>query len=139
MILKRVEDYWNAASPRTMQRVGLRYINRYEFPVDEFNAQTIFRIYPYIPEEIDGRARPFFMRVEHRYAESERLVLTFGETDSGREDTVAVLLDLNHVFLNLESPDPSNLDEKLELAHDRVQGAFEACITDRIRALLDGE
>lgn len=139
LILKRVQDYSKAADTKGIQRLGLRYINRYEFPTSDFDAQALFNVYPCVPKEINGRARPFFMRVEHPYSDSERLVLTFGETDSGRKDVVAVLLDLDHVFLNLEGMELPDLGDKLELAHDRVQGAFETCITDRIRALLGGE
>ena len=137
VIVRRAREYWETAKPKQICRVGLRYINRYEFPTGEFDVRKLFNIYPYVPERINGSASPFLVRVEHPFAEAERLILTFGETDSGRKDTVAVLLDLDHVFFELDADDVGVLEGKLELAHERVQGAFEACITDRIRALLD--
>lgn len=139
LIVKCVQDYWAAAVPKGMSRIGLRYINRYEFPRNQFKVRELFRVYPQVPDEINGSVAPFFMRVEHPYHDSERLLLTFGETDSGKKDLVAVLLDLDHVFLNLGEMVVQGLEEKLEIAHDRVLSAFEACITNPIRTVLEGE
>jgi uncharacterized protein (TIGR04255 family) len=51
-------------------------------------------------------------------------------------DSVAVLLDMDYFMAQPEAVPLQQALDWIETAHLRVQEAFEACITDRLRALF---
>lgn len=137
LILRNAEAYYKVASPKGITRIGLRYINKFELPADGFDLPAILNAYPHVPKEINGCPRPFFMRVEHEYATNQRLILTIGEAEPSETNAIAVLLDLDHVYLNLPDMGIDGLAGRLDTAHERVEDAFESCITEAIRGIME--
>jgi uncharacterized protein (TIGR04255 family) len=121
-----------------VSRFGLRYINRIEIPTDDGNVElsqyfaTVPNIAPDLPQLITG----FFMRLEFDSPVATLAVVLAG-TPPTKPGHVAVLLDLD-MFKIVSSPmDDDELWSTIETLRTEKNRAFEACITDRLRELID--
>jgi uncharacterized protein (TIGR04255 family) len=135
-----LNHYCELANPRACGRLGIRYIDRVIIPGDRPRLEEYFTLYPRIPEEWSGTNGSFLVRVEMRCARpGHRLFVTFGSAPVEQPGTTAFLLDY---YDQTESPEGVALGDVLEevrAAHDHVVDAFEASITERLRALFEPE
>jgi len=138
-VLHRLADYVAIAEPAGIKRVGLRYINRFEFDEVEFDFARLFAASPYLPPGLKDIVGPFFLRVEVPKGETDRLLLTMGTVDPAEESQVAILLDLDHVSLCNLPVEEEVLSAHLDLAHQRVEEAFESCLTAELRERMNRE
>lgn len=136
LIRTRFEDYVMVAHPKRMVRIGLRYINRFDFTVTEFDFASLFAPSTLIPTAVFEGFKPFLLRLEIAQDDQAQLLFTMG-TPAGDAEHVAVVLDLDHVAqINLQ-PDVEALLEHLNRAHDRIESVFESCLTDNLRQRLN--
>lgn len=133
LILAQLSNYLDIAPQQVARQVGLRYINRLEFAAEGFSVVTRFARSGFLPTRLQEAAAPFFLRVEMPQGQQERLVLTMGTIDTDQPDRVAILLDLDHQSSATEGLDVASLREILERAHERIEDAFESCLTDDLR------
>lgn len=136
LITARVGDYVAVAAPKGMQRVGLRYINRFSFAPAEFDFQALFGRSALIPPALFEAAKPFLFRLELDQAPGERLLLTMA-TPPAELETATVILDLDHVSSIGGEASAEGLMAQLNRAHDRIEAVFESCLTDRLRQQLN--
>lgn len=122
-----------------VSRVGLRYINRIEIPIQDGTVDlvqyfTTIPVSPELPQPIKG----FFMRLEFYLPEVDgTLAVVVAGTPTSRKNHIGVLLDLD-VFKVVSSPmSEDELWKTIELLRNAKNQAFEACITDRTRELID--
>jgi uncharacterized protein (TIGR04255 family) len=138
MILQALEKYKEVAKPEGFKRIGLRYINKAEFPNKSFVLSKYFNFYPYIPKELPQRHKNFVSRVEISYKNNRDLLLiTLGSTNPESPDKRAIILDLDYIMNNPEAVQINDCESWLDQAHLSVEKAFESCITDRIRNMLE--
>ncbi len=127
------------AQPRGFRRIGFRYINIVEFNREEIKLEDYFRFYPLIPDTLP-KPSSFSTRVEFPYEEgNERLTLTLASVVPKKPDTISVLLDLEYVMRTPEYVSIENISDWLEKAYERIEDAFELCITDRAREVFEEE
>ncbi len=136
LIHARFEDYLTIAQPKNITRVGLRYINRFDFALNEFDFTALFARSSLIPPMVFDEFKSFLFRLEITQDEQARLLLTMGTPVASAEE-VSVVLDLDHVAQLSLRPDAGILLEYLNQAHDRIEGAFESCLTDNLRERLN--
>ncbi|MEO8218793.1 MAG: TIGR04255 family protein [Acidobacteriota bacterium] len=139
---KRAWDQFRSAlgTSLVVSRVGLRYINKVEIPtqtgevkLDEYFS-TVPTVSPTLPQPIHG----FFMRIELPLPDVDgTLAVVVAGAPSERPEHVGVLLDID-MFKLISSPiDEEELWSTIELLRKAKNSAFEACITDRTRELID--
>lgn len=133
-VIRLLGIYSEVARPNSIARIGVRYINRIMVLDGEVRLEGLFNVYPQLPT--NHQLREFLARNELDYPEDNAvLVLIMGTDTRGQEP--AIMLDLD--FITQGQRVPLNRAEGLiELAHQRVEEMFEACITDRLRQVFGG-
>lgn len=139
LIFEMFETYQRIAHPAGFKRIGLRYINRIEIPEASFNFSDYFNFLPAIPKEIPASDfGSLFMRIELPYLKDNgRLFLTLGTAPDVKPETNVFILDLDF-FTHI--PSELALDGVqgwIETAHQHIETAFEACLTDKLRELFE--
>ena len=133
LITAQLTDYLEIAPEQVVRQVGLRYINRFEFAAEGFSVAKHFGLSDLLPTRLREAVAPFLVRVEMPQGQHERLVVTMGTIETDQPDRVTILLDLDHQFNASEGLDMVAFEEILERAHQRIEDAFESCLTDDLR------
>jgi uncharacterized protein (TIGR04255 family) len=119
-------------------RIGVRFVNRIDIPIlglIELDDYITFQ--PTLPPVLDKGIRHFAMNASVPLGKDNlNLVLNAGSTPSPIIGRQSLILDLD-VSRALDLPgNDTDLWASIESMRDRKNEVFEACITDRTRALL---
>lgn len=134
-ILEAVSLYRELAKPKSIRSVGVRYINRIEIPGLVLEMQKYFGLYAEIPEALGGSHGPFMIRVEIPSKSLEhRMLVTFGTAPPKKSDHSSFALDL---YDKSEAATFETLPEVVDGAHENIERAFEAILTDSTRSLFE--
>ena len=134
-IEEALQTYHDLASPTTVTRIGVRYINRVLVPAEVDNLGDYFNVTPQLPADLDATMHTFLSRSESRYDDQIGLTVTFAKLESEPGQS-SFILDLD-VWTDTEVATESAL-RKITRLRDREREAFEQSITDRARSLFDG-
>lgn len=138
LIGERLTDYVAVAKPKGLARIGLRYINRFNFAPGEFEFARYFARAKFIPPALFEAAGQFLFRLELAQTEQERLLVTMSSIPI-EPPQASIVLDLDHVSIGSRSPDVAVILAHLDTAHDRIEAVFEDCLTDDLRRTLGRE
>jgi len=131
--------YLQVAKPTGLRRIGLRYINKIEIPVEPVSFEEFFNFYPHTGS-IKSEITEFVLGVVSPFEEDrDALRLQLNSAEPGEAGHLAALLDLDYFVAR---PQAVTLDEAMawvDSAHDRVQATFEACLTERLRDTFEPE
>ncbi len=137
-ILECLRAYIEAARPSKIDRMTLRYIDRLS-P----DGQGDFRLgdwveagSTYVPRFLVDSSTTATSRVQKSVGGGTEVVSVVLQADD--EGRPFVVLD-TELVTNDVSLDPEVVGERLDVLHRRVTEVFEACITDKTRALLKPE
>ena len=137
LIQGQFENYRTIAQPVGFKRIGLRYINKIVFPTPEIETTDYLHYYPRVPDTLKQEHGPFRMRMFHVYDEErDMLNLQIGHSQPV-DGHLAIALDLDYHLVKAERVELARGMEWVETAHERIEAMFEACITDRTRALFE--
>jgi uncharacterized protein (TIGR04255 family) len=134
LIRKGLDAYRKVADPKGFQRIGLRYINRMDFPESRIELEQFFEFYPFVGQQLPQDFGPFIIGVQIPFEDGRdilRLQMTSGVPD--KPDAVSVVLDLEYF---LGRPGQVTFDNEfrwLEQAHGRVEATFEGCVKETLR------
>jgi len=132
--------YLGIASPQSVNRVAVRYINRIEFPpVEGRRVRDYLKIYPEVPDSLPTRLAGILMRLELLPPElpGSTLVITLGRTEPTVTGNLALLLDIDLALgVDMHCNDPA-VWEAVQDLHLRENDFFESCISDFSRELFD--
>jgi uncharacterized protein (TIGR04255 family) len=136
-ILNVLTTYRSIAESSIVERIGLRYINRFAFPRQDFSIGKWFAPTPYLPGAMLDVGTPYFVRLEFPFATDRRIILTTGTLDEQKSDTntQAILLDIDCVTLS-PSESEQTVEQLLEDGHMAVEQIFESFLTTELRILL---
>jgi len=137
----RIEVAWKALQEvvdiKGLERIGLRYINRIEFPHQAVELEEYFDFYPFIGKRLPQEMASFVMVVEFPYvADRDRCRVQLATT-SGVEAKTAVILDIDYFLARPRAVDISSGLNWVEEAHSHAEEIFEGCIKDRLRAMFE--
>lgn len=138
MIDRALDVYRQVANPQAISRIGLRYINRLEFPgLQSVDIERFLLAAPAVPSAVPQTFSSWLQRVEIPFMEANGLLILHSSSvrDEGQQN-VAFLLDLDFITLQAELVKLDSAMVWVEQAHDEVEKTFEACITDEARRLL---
>jgi len=138
LIERQFRIYSNIANPKGYRRIGLRYINQVVLPTLRIEMTDYFNYYPHLPETVEQLHGPFAMRVLHLYENGrDTLNLQMAHSSAPSTENLAIALDLDYSVSQAGEIELSKGIEWVDQAHERIEQMFEACITDRTRALLE--
>lgn len=132
-VKKYFDIYIKMLSEIKIRNMKLQYINKFEKNSFSSDYSNYFKIMPKVP--IDKKVNKFLIKNELNYSElNSNLYLTVGNPLS---DLNFIVLDLN--FMTLNQRNIEKYGDWLDKAHMSIESAFESCITDETRKILNKE
>ena len=132
------EIYLTAVPMSRITRVGVRYINKLDFPPGELQFHDYLNTYPQVSGKAPDLVNGFFMRLELPQRDIDSFAVFILASAPSESGNVSMVLDID-VFKQADQVkqliDPW---ADLELLRDRKNEYFESVITDKTR-LLFGE
>lgn len=129
--------YRNVAQPEGLERIGLRYINRLDIPDTNVELEDYFQFYPHIGTELPQNFGSFIVGGQFIFGDTDALKVQMASAQPERPSHMGVVLDLDYSTLAANDIKLENAHEWLQVAHDRLEQAFEACLTDKLRAIFE--
>ena len=137
LIFDTLNTYRGISNPKGIERIGLRYINLFEFDKGSVELKDYFNYFPSIPPELPQDLEAFIHHIEIPHNEGgNNLILVLKRIISKNPKLISLLLELNFFMIIPNSISFEQVSEWLENAHNQVEKAFEACITDKSRSLF---
>src|SRR3989344_6831786 len=137
MIKLVYSSYIQSFSPTKVLRIGLRYVNEIILSSENFVIQDYFNInasFPFFPKE--KQKSIFLGSVFEQEGERDAIKIQFTEKQMKKTSEKAFVLDFDYFLAT--PPILSNRVEKwVEEAHNKIEGAFNGIISDKIKLLLD--
>lgn len=131
--------YRDVAQPQGLARIGLRYINKIDIPVPRVNLEDYFQFYPHLGPELPQDISSFIAGVQFIYDGRDVLRVQMVSVRPDRPDCISTILDLEYSLLPSQQIELDGVPEWLQVAHDRIEMAFEACLTDKLRVIFEEE
>jgi len=138
MIGQSLDVYKRVADPKSITRVGLRYINRLEMPADQMiKIERFLLAVPTVPYNVPQDFTSWWQRVEIPFVRANGLlIIQSGSLLEEGQANVTFLLDLDFVTLQADLVALDGTLEWVDRAHDEIEATFEACLTDETRRLI---
>lgn len=140
MIDKIFKIYKKVVSPKGLEKVRLRYINKISTHKKEIKIEEYFNLYPKMPENFASNRSGFITRIERPYKDSrDHLLITMGLSPPEKPSEISIILDLDYI---MDQPDVISINDYkkwLEEAHSTIEETFESCITKKTRNLFKEE
>lgn len=137
-IEEAVRIYNDLASPSSVARIGVRYINHVRVFADVDNLGEYFNVTPQLSPDLGASMHTFLSRSESRYDDGVGLTVTFARLESKPGES-SFVLDLDvwaeaDIVADIETTLPVITDLR-----NRERIAFEQSITDKARSLFNGD
>lgn len=118
----------------SLQRIGLRYINRVEIPHPLVDLEQYFSFRPYIGPELPEDFGNFVVGCIFVFAEGrDACRAQLRDAVPEDPDSSAFILDLDYYLARPQAVPTNEALSWVEDAHSHVEQVFEGCITDRLR------
>lgn len=138
LIEKSFEAYSSIVKPKSISRIGLRYINKFQFTEKVFDLEDYFNFYPYIVSTKLQTYLDFICGIVVPFDEAkDGLRIQTGREQLEEDQGVNVILDLDYFRSQNIQATFKRSSNWLKKAHDRIEEAFEGCITDSTRERID--
>jgi uncharacterized protein (TIGR04255 family) len=126
--------YQKATLPQHINRIAVRFINRFDFPGTSIELSDYLNVFPQLPER--NLMKGFSMQAILNQAEiNSTLIITQALVPSNKPDTVSILLDFDLFNEELRLPE-DDFWLYLEQLRIRKNQIFENSITEKTRELI---
>jgi uncharacterized protein (TIGR04255 family) len=133
---------WNKyraiATPTSITRIALRYVNRLDIPLPVQDFSTYLRTAPQLSSDLPQGLSGYFMQLQLPMPDLQGACVinqTIIEPPA-KPDTVAVVLDIDVFRTSGVATDETQLWEQLEQLRHEKNRVFESCITNEARGLF---
>ncbi|MDQ2809093.1 MAG: TIGR04255 family protein [Chloroflexota bacterium] len=134
MIENALAVYREVAQPKSVQRIGLRYINRIELGSPAVRLEDYFEFRPFLGDGLPQHYTEFYVAVQTPNEDQrDRLKMQLTNTANLPPGGPAFALDLEYFLANPGTVDLEGAMAWVELAHRYVEEAFEASTTPQLR------
>jgi uncharacterized protein (TIGR04255 family) len=129
--------YRDRVHPVSIDRLAVRYINRFDLPEAVVDLKRYFRTSPEVSPELPQALSGFFMQLRIEDEPGLEALISQAVVPPPREGTASVVLDID-LFARKDIPqDEEGLWKFFERLRSEKNRIFEACITDDARRLFD--
>jgi uncharacterized protein (TIGR04255 family) len=128
-------EYARVAKPRRINRVALRYINRFDFPDKFVELTRYFRTGPQIAPELPQTMGLFFFQVFLPLPELASTVSITQAAVNPESENASILLDID-LYRTENLPNEPGIWPLFETMRAEKNRVFEACITDAARDMI---
>ncbi|OCQ92495.1 TIGR04255 family protein [Nostoc sp. MBR 210] len=130
--------YQSLTNPAAITRLAVRYINRLDIPLPVSDLNNYLRTFPEVSSDLPQGLSGYFMQLQIPQEKlATMLVLNQALVPPPTPNFISILLDLD-LFLERDIPQNEiELWEIVEQMHEQKNKAFEACITEHTRELIN--
>ncbi len=134
LIQDSFKAYREVASPKSIHRIGLRYINTIELTGSSIALEDYFEFRPYVGPDLPRTIGPFMMSVQLTFENSRDVLNLQLVSQAGvSSDIATIILDLDYFLVKSGEVELDEAFEWIETAHTHIEDIFEACITEQLR------
>lgn len=127
-------------NPEAINRVGLRYINRFTIETSEDRLGEWLQANYYIPESVLNSKPGFFLREQVRLDIENVLIITLGDTKTDlNKGYGAVVFDIDRIVEKDMPLEQTVFQEVLEQLHADVWNVFSSSKGEKLESLLRGK
>ncbi|KYC41611.1 hypothetical protein WA1_16310 [Scytonema hofmannii PCC 7110] len=130
--------YQSLTHPQAIARLALRYINRLDIPLPVGDIKEYLKTFPEVSPDLTQGLSGYFMQLQIPQEDlAAMLILNQALVPPPTPNFVSILLDLD-LFLEQDIPnDELGIWQIIEQMHQQKNKAFEACITEKTRELIN--
>lgn len=135
LIEEAFKIYREVAAPKSIHRIGLRYVNTIQLTGPSIGLEDYFEFRPYIGPKLPGTIGPFMVAVQLPFEDSRDILNLQLASLAGISSNI--ILDLDYYLVK---PDDIGLDEVfgwVNNAHRHVEDIFQACLTDQLKQTFE--
>ena len=146
VIMQVFNVYLEIANPTGLQRIGLRYINEFEFDINNPNdpdenttidTDEFFDLGPKLGDRLIQPLSTFLVGIHYHFDDQrDSLRIQMQPTPSENPDKFNITLDLDYYLNQPERIAFGDVNEWMDNAHKRIGESFEGCIKEPLRARL---
>lgn len=132
---KALESFLTITEGSVVERVGLRYVNKFTVPIDNPRPETYLK-------EVDGffglddsEIENFYSRTERRFPDGTRLIAQ--QLNSFTDDQPELVLDLDLIQETRRTTEINDMLNIAEELHNKEKSCFELLITDSAREIFN--
>jgi uncharacterized protein (TIGR04255 family) len=129
--------YREMTKPLRIERLAVRYVNRFDFPLPLIDLDDYLRTAPSVSPDMPFSIAGYFMQLNiPQHDIGCTLLLNQTNIEPARPEVVSIVLDID-LFRDKELPqNEDDLWQLCEVLRARKNKIFEACITERTRELI---
>jgi uncharacterized protein (TIGR04255 family) len=131
IITKNWKEFTEVAPAMQVNRIGLRYINSVPRETPSQKANDWFAESQFVAPQVLSSEPGFLSRVETRFSSSERVIVTFGESESSD-----FIFDIDCISQREEPVELRDVDSILEKLHDIEWEIFSEVITPKLESYM---
>ena len=139
LIKKGFNAYCDVVAPKSIQRIGLRYINQIEVPGQDIKLEDYLEFRPFVGLGLPQDFVTFALGIQVPYEEARDILsiqLTSLPVPKESTDRAAMILSFDYFLLKPEGVTLEEAFKWVEIAHKHIEDVFEACITQKLRHLF---
>ena len=122
---------------KSIQRIGLRYINNFEIPLSTFDIEQYFNLRPVMEEGLPQDLVSFMVGTIFAFENGrDNIKVQLIDRLAAPNKTVFVL-DMDYFLVNPGSIQINEIAQWITNAHKNVENVFEASLTEKTKLLFD--
>jgi uncharacterized protein (TIGR04255 family) len=122
---------------KSIQRIGLRYINNLKMPPGPFDIEQYFNLRPIMAGSLPQELVSFMVGTMFSFENNQDNARVQLIDQSSDINPSFFLLDIDYFTVKVNTVFKENLSKWLETAHKNVENIFEETLTDRVKVLFN--
>lgn len=133
--LSNLKKYIDFVKPKSITRIGLRYINRIDLPLEENEFEKYIKYLPPIPSDLPKKYKNLFWRMEVPSNDSISKAIITQTFESIKENSASFIIDID-VYQDEKIDTSESLTERFNSLRELKNQIFEDLITDNCKTLF---
>lgn len=131
-------SYKDNVKIKSIQRIGLRYINNFEIPNKIFDIKDYFNLKPDIGEGLPQNLASFFVAIIFVFEKDrDNMRVQLLNKPVLAEKNPFFVLDMDYFLAQSNAIKNDDVNKWLALAHKNIENTFEAVLTAKAKKLFD--
>lgn len=123
---------------KSIQRIGLRYINNFEIPLSPIDIEQYFNLRPALGGKLPQDLTLFMVGTIFVFENGrDNMKVQFLNRPAADLNKTAFVLDMDYFLLKSGSISVGEANKWIENAHKNVEDVFEAALTDKTKQLFN--
>lgn len=133
-ILKVWDQFNEVVHPALINRVGLRYINKFERQNLDTPLSYWVKDVPYLPSDLLKQKKGFSASVRMTQDDFGRFIINVGESaEKNNDGCTNIIFDIDYIVEGDNEPSSNKMSCLLDSIHDKIRDIFDASVPDRIK------